>query len=324
MAELAPARAACFLTPMEKVPYLGHTLLRWQCGPSSFLALPEKGALLMNWHIRLGDGSVRDVLYWPELNSLEEGLHEIHGGNPILFPFCGRCFDKGELHHWRSPDGQRRPMPLHGFARQSLFRTTRLDARGFAAQLVPDAKAKEAYPFDYEFEVTYRFEHFGLACEFTLRNLDQVPIPWCAGHHFYFTLPWTEGFKRSDYLIRLPAARTQRHDTEGTGLLSPGPNFHIEERMDNPALIDTLHSSLRTNTLIFGERGRPGDVHLKINSKPVPTPETTLVTWTPDDKAPFYCIEPWMGPANAPETKTGLHWVLPGQSQNFLVEIAVK
>ena len=48
---------------MEKVPYQGQTLTRWRVGNSTFLALPEKGARLMNWSIALGDGSVRDVLF---------------------------------------------------------------------------------------------------------------------------------------------------------------------------------------------------------------------------------------------------------------------
>jgi len=51
---------------MENVPYQGQTLTRWRVGNSTFLALPEKGARLMSWTITLGDGSVREVLYWPE------------------------------------------------------------------------------------------------------------------------------------------------------------------------------------------------------------------------------------------------------------------
>ena len=42
---------------MERIPYLGHTIFKWQVGASSFLALPEKGARLMNWNVTLGDGS---------------------------------------------------------------------------------------------------------------------------------------------------------------------------------------------------------------------------------------------------------------------------
>ena len=95
---------------MEKISYLGHTLTRWQVGPSTFLAMPEKGARLMNWHLTLGDGSVRDVIYWPELSVLDD-IAKVRGGNPILFPFCGRTFDGGTINCWRDGNGIRRPMP---------------------------------------------------------------------------------------------------------------------------------------------------------------------------------------------------------------------
>ncbi|MBC8040070.1 MAG: aldose epimerase, partial [Opitutaceae bacterium] len=55
---------------MERIPYLGQTIFKWQVGASSFLALPERGARLMNWNVTLGDGSVRDIIYWPEVENL--------------------------------------------------------------------------------------------------------------------------------------------------------------------------------------------------------------------------------------------------------------
>ena len=70
---------------MEKIPYLGTTILRWRAGNSTFLALPEHGARLMNWNLVLGDGSVRDILYWPELGALDN-VAAVRGGNPVLFP----------------------------------------------------------------------------------------------------------------------------------------------------------------------------------------------------------------------------------------------
>ena len=95
---------------MDKIPYLGQTLTRWQVGNSTFLALPEKGARLMNWNLTLGDGSVRDVLYWPELAAIDD-FAKVRGGNPILFPFNARTFDRGDIHFWRAADGVR-PEPL--------------------------------------------------------------------------------------------------------------------------------------------------------------------------------------------------------------------
>ena len=306
---------------MEKVPYLGQTLTRWQVGNSTFLAIPERGARLMNWHLTLGDGSVRDIVYWPELKTLDD-FHKVRGGNPILFPFNARTFDRGETGFWNDPAGGRRPMPMHGFARQGSFQVTLMHARGFNAVLVPDADAKAAYPFNYEFTVAYRFSELGLSCEFTLRNFEPRPIPWSAGHHFYFTVPWEDGLSRADYSIRIPSSRTLRQDAAGQ--LIAGPVLKPEELLNNKALVDTFHLGLKGNTAVFGQPNAPGQVAVCNGTATVPPPEATFVTWAPDDAVPYYCVEPWMGPPNAPETKVGLHWVEPGQCQSFVVEIAVK
>ncbi|QYM79427.1 aldose epimerase [Horticoccus luteus] len=306
---------------MEIIPYLDGTLRRWQVGGSTFLALPERGARLMNWNVTLGDGSVRDVIYWPEVQSLDEIAH-IRGGNPILFPFTGRTFDQGDIYFWRADDGVRRPMPMHGLARQGRFELAQIDARGFSAVFVPDAAAREAYPFDYEFTVSYRFEALGLSCEFALLNLGRVPLPWSAGHHFYFTLPWHEGTQRSDYLIHLPAQQHLRQDKKGQ--LVPGPDLATDENLASPDLIDTLHLKLSSNEVVFGEKGRPGDIAVRLGAADVPPPDATFVTWTQDDAAPFYCVEPWMGPPNAAEHKVGLHFVKPGETGKFTVSVRLK
>ena len=307
---------------MEKIPHLGQTLTRWRVGQSTFLALPEKGARLMNWNVTLGDGSVRDVVYWPELSSLDD-FYRIRGGNPILFPFNARSYDRGEIHFWRDAAGVRRPMPMHGLARQADFKLTRLDAGGFAAQFVPNAEALACYPFDYEFTVTYRFESFGLTCEFALKNLGAQPLPWSAGHHFYFTVPWSEGSVRSDYLIRIPAAQRLKQDFTN-GKLYPGPMLQTDENFANPALSDLIHTQLRNNEVVFGEKGRPGDVVIRLGNAKVPPADAAVVTWTESDDAPYYCVEPWMGPPNAPEHKLGLHLVPPGETEIFAVNVTVK
>lgn len=306
---------------MEKISYQGQTLTRWRVGNSTFLALPEVGARLMNWNITLGDGSVRDVLYWPEDADFND-FAKVRGGNPILFPFNARVFDKGDIHFWRAADGVRRAMPMHGLARQGTFKVTHIDARSFVALFVPGEEARACYPYDYEFVVTYRFEATALTCEFSLTNRGKEPLPWSAGHHFYFTVPWTEGTQRSDYVIRIPAAKRLKQDKAGQ--LGPGPNLQLEENLANPALIDTLHTDLTGNEVVFGERGSLGDVHVQLGTAKVPAPNATFVTWTLAEESPYYCVEPWMGPPNAPEHKVGLHFVAPGETQKFTVSVTVK
>jgi galactose mutarotase-like enzyme len=305
---------------MERIPYLGHTLFKWQVGASSFLALPELGARLMNWNVTLGDGSVRDIIYWPETDNLDN-IAGVRGGNPILFPFSGRSYDRGEIHHWRADDGVRRPMPIHGLARQGRFQAIRLDEGGFSAQFSPDAAAQAAYPYDYEFVVSYRFEPLGIFVELQLSNLGNVPIPWSAGHHFYFTLPWNPGRTRRDYLLETTATKHLVRDERG-GLAS-GPRLGPRETLDTKELVDVIHTGLRRDVFAVTEVPTGERLLFRSGMANSNARDLAVVTWTLDDKSPFYCIEPWMGPPNAAETKVGLHHVAPGQSQKFYVEITL-
>lgn len=305
---------------MERIPYLGQTILRWQVGASSFLALPERGARLMNWNVTLGDGSVRDIIYWPEVENLDN-IASVRGGNPILFPFAGRSYDKGEIHHWRADDGVRRPMPMHGLARQGLFRVTRLDEGGFSAQFVPDEAAKAAYPYDYEFVVSYRFDPLAIFVELQLTNHGRTPIPWSAGHHFYFTLPWTSGKTRRDYVLETTATKYLQRDEQG--ILRDGPRVQARESLDNKNLIDLIHTGLRRDVFAVTESGTGNRLLFRTSMAGSSARELAVVTWTLDDKSPFYCVEPWMGPPNAMENKVGLHLVAPGQTQKFYTEISL-
>ncbi len=275
----------------------------------------------MRWEMARDDGSVRQVLHWPGLDRLDD-FHRVRGGNPILFPFNARCYDRGDFQFWRAPDGVRRPMPMHGLARQGDFRVTHGDDTGFTAVFMPGGEAREAYPFDYEFAVRYRFQPRGLVCELSLHNRGSVPLPWSAGHHFYFAVPWTPGLRRSDYEIRIPAARRVRHDPKGP--LVPGPELGERENLADPRLVDTIHLGLNENKVTFGETGRPGAIVVGLGRETPPAPDAAIVTWSESAEVPYYCVEPWMGPPNAPENKIGLHFVPPGQTQVFVVTVEVR
>ena len=305
---------------MEVIPYLDHTVRRWQLGSSTFLAWPEAGARLMHWSVTRGDGTVRDVIYWPDLTDLGE-IARIRGGNPILFPFSGRTYDQGQIQRWRDAHDVVRPMPMHGLARQGTFGLAEINDSGFDAVFKPNDVSREAYPFDYEFKVCYRFGPLTLACEMVLTNLGTEPLPWSAGHHFYFAVPWNEGLTRADYRLRLSAGRVARQD--GTGQLVAAPALPAEVSLAEPALIDALHLNLKKPTCTFGAADGGEAVSVTLGTSRVPPADAAIVTWTESDSSPFYCVEPWMGPPNAAGHKQGLHWVNPGQAERFCVEVRV-
>ena len=109
----------------------------------------------MNWSIRMSDGSVRDVIHWPATADFDR-FAKVRGGNPILFPFAARTYHAGKLGEWQDQHAVVRPMPQHGFARDGAFQLIE-HPDGFTAELLPDAAANEAYPFDYRFRVRYAF-----------------------------------------------------------------------------------------------------------------------------------------------------------------------
>lgn len=305
---------------MEEIEYLGAIIRRWEVGASTFLVSPEIGARLMNWNISYPDGTFRDIISWPELSSADQ-IPKARGGNPILFPFSARTFDHGDIHFWQDPTGQRRTMPMHGFARTGAFETFRVDETGFAARFLPNQVSQEAYPYEYDFEVVYRFEEKEMTVELRLRNNDSVPIPWSAGHHFYFNLPWVEGTARRDYEIDIPARRACRHAADGS-LFEAGLSKRAES-IANPELIDRIHYDLSDSTVTCLNKADNSKIEIEVGAERGPHSEYAVVTWTESDDSPFFCIEPWMGPPNSPESKVGLHTVNPGDQEAFSVTIKV-
>ena len=305
---------------METFEYQGRKIHRWKVGASTYLVNPEAGARLMSWFANMADGSVRDIIHWPE-GADYDNIGKVRGGNPVLFPFCGRCHAEGETGFWEDPTGKVRPMPQHGFARNSQFELQDTNETFFRAKLIPDAESKKCYPYDYELLVSYFFGELGFQVELGLRNFEEFPIPWSPGHHFYFTLPWHDGLSRENYQIKLPAKRALRH--RSTGELEPEV---LDKRVDthgfdDGALVNRIHSHLASAECTFGPKGGEEQVAVRFK-EPEPLPSArTIVTWTESPEAPYYCIEPWMGPPNSPAHRNGLQFINGGESASFTVEV---
>lgn len=291
----------------------------WKIGSSRFVAWPEAGARLMKWEVAYGANKIRPVLYWPREANYEQP-EKIRGGNPILFPFVARTFAQGKENFWQTPTGDILPMPRHGFARQGKFEIIRLDADGFSAQLLPSIEDNNFYPFKYYFRVHYYFHELSLKVDLELENIDNQNIVWCAGHHFYFTIPWHTSLSFKDYKIAIPAKRAYRHLVDGK--LERVKDVSEVSSLEDPRLVDCIHSQLKTNRVIFGPKSDEENVEIKWSTTNGSSEWSCITTWTEDlTCSPFYCVEPWMGLPNAPEHGKGLHVVMPGNREKFSVEV---
>jgi galactose mutarotase-like enzyme len=305
---------------MESIEYSGHTIKRWTVGSSVFTALPEIGARLMSWNLNVA-GKEREVICWPYGTEDFTKLQKVRGGNPILFPFSARTFDGDKLGYWEH-NGVHRKMQMHGYARAGEFVIADINESGFRADFKPCAECQEAYPFKYKFSVEYRFKELSMEVDLILANHDNVQIPWSAGHHFYFKLPWHVGAKRSDYAIEIPAKKAFYHGADGK--LNSIKGFSTNASLSDVELVDRIHTKLKTNVVKFGPKSGEENVVIKVSRDPVPPSNLAVVTWTENADSPFYCVEPWMGPPNSPSHKNGLYFVDPGETGVFSIEIILE
>lgn len=297
-----------------------YPVYRWTKGPSTWLACPQWGAKLWEWTLNLAGNRKRPVIYWPENFSSPEDYERVRGGNPILFPFSGRTFHKGKEGFWKpSTTHEVVPMPRHGFARCGQFEILSLDQDGFHVRLLPTEQDTLCYPFRYQFEVRYQFEELSLKVDMILHNQDEQPIPWSAGHHFYFAVPWHNGGSRADYEVQMDARKAWRHAADGKLVAQEKPEFPLNTA--DPNGLDRIHVKLKSNRITLAPRNQEEPVTLLAGHASPPAQNLTVVTWSESVDSPFYCVEPWMGVPNAPENKSGLHQVLPGETDSFHVEI---
>ncbi len=289
---------------------------RWDVGPSTFLVLPEFGARLLNWHVNMGDGSVRDVIYWPETASAKN-LKSVDGGIPVLFPFCGTCIHKGEKNRWLCPDGMVREMPQHGFAQDAQFRIRSMDQSGFEVELMPKESFREFYPYEFTFTVIYHFLELSLQVSLVLENEGREPIPWSAGLHPFFQVPWRKDLLLENHLLHLEAKKSYQYRPDGSFLDNPKNEYPTA--LGNEGLINRIHYQLESSeaeiSLLNGEE----IIRVNDASWAGKGSRSAYVTWTKPG-APFFCLEPWMSPPNAPENKT-VNYVTPGGREEFTIEI---
>ena len=307
---------------MEIIDYQGVQLYRWRSGPSTYIARPELGSRLMNWSLEMADHSVRDIIHWPENIDLGQ-FTKVDGGNPILFPFSGRNFYKGKVGHWKDAKGVVRAIPKDGFAAEGHFELVEINESGFTAQFKPDAIAEKAYPFNYRFTVRYVFETVSFRVYLQLDNLGDEPILWSAGHNFYFTLPWHDKLKRSDYRFEIPAKKCFTQAPDGS-LLPVEKGWDRSNSFGDPSNNNRIYTRLKGSTAVFGPNGGEEDIGIHfLEDSDTYSSWNTFVLSTEESDSPYYCVQPWMGPPNSTEHGKGRHAVSAGSSAIFGVKVAL-
>jgi galactose mutarotase-like enzyme len=192
-----------------------------------------------------------------------------------------------------------------------------MDKHGFEVELEPSEEIKACYPFDFTFTVIYHFLELSLQISLVLENEGREPIPWSAGLHPYFQIPWRKDLRLKDHQVKIDAKKVFQYQTGG--IMKKILSTNEFSTMEDPNLINRVHYELKNPI---------AEISLLNQEEPIKISEVggaengtrlTFVTWT-QENAPYYCVEPWMSPPNSPENKT-VRYVPPSGRDEFTVEI---
>ncbi len=230
---------------------------------------------------------------------LWEGDTQFWGGQaPILFPFVGKLKDDTYFF-----EGKEYHLPQHGFFRRSkgiILESQTDNSLTFLLKSSPETLA--VYPFQFEFRTRYTLVENSIHITHLVRNTGNERLYFSLGEHPAFKcslLNNNESYER----CRL---EFEKEETVETHLIENGLiGNETESVLKNSNTLD-LHA---------GVFDRDALVFKKMNSKKVTLQHKTegnIVTLRYTDfpylgiwskpKAPFVCIEPWLGIADSINT----------------------
>ncbi|MHA7844442.1 MAG: aldose 1-epimerase family protein [Winogradskyella sp.] len=267
------------------MPFLENDLLS--------IEIKQKGAELC---------SIRSVKNNTEF--IWEANPEIWGSHaPNLFPIIGAMKDDSYIYN-----GKTYSMPKHGFVRHNEdFEIISNSNSEIVFKLKSNDELRAIYPFEFEFSITYELKDNELLIHHTVKNKDDKTIYFSLGGHPAFTCPLFEGESYTDYFLEF-----ENEETSESYLLNMATGLVTEKTkivFNSPKTIN-LHGGLFNEDALIFKDLKSRQVALKhknkgeiLNVKFEGFPY--LGIWAKPN-APYVCIEPWIGIADAESTNQQL------------------
>lgn len=213
---------------------------------------------------------------------------------PNLFPIVGGL-KNNQLH----VNGQAYNLNRHGFARTSTFRKIEAAPHQAIFELRYNNETLKVYPYKFEFQVIYFLTKRTLKIIYKVINMDNKKIFYSVGAHPAFNVPLATGEKFEDYYLEFNQEEELiSHSATGTGLFD-GNTFAVPTYNKR---VDLKRSLFEKDALVFKKlKSRTVTLKSNLSEKQVKVefPHFNyLGIWTKAN-APFVCIEPWLGCADA-------------------------
>lgn len=237
--------------------------------------------------------------------------------SPVLFPIVGRLQNDSYTYNGKSYQ-----LPRHGFARNMEFSFKKRSDSQVVFELNATEETKANYPFDFKLLMAYTLMDNELVIEYFVRNQSDEVLPFSIGAHPAFAIE--ENFE--DYSLQF-----NKEDSFET--------HHLENESFNgkTTLVETKNNSIALNYALFEKDAlvfkqlKSNEIILKHQDKNILKVNFDhfpyLGIWT-KNSAPFLCIEPWCGLADATnhngnlEDKEGINHLPAGE--DFLRAIRIE
>ncbi len=222
----------------------------------------------------------------------------------VLFPICGAPAE-GKI----TVDGKDYPMPPHGFAPTAEFEVSAQSEKAVTFVLKSNEETKKAYPYDFEFYVTYALKDNSIDVCYNVVNQTDGVMYFSFGSHEGYNCPGG----LSNYEIHFEKLESKKPTIYETGLI---PEDNLSEADGHSVLV--LSDSLFDDSVTVVYEAVDSDYVIlrnKTNGNEVKVDYAgieNLFIWT-EPGSEFVCIEPWCAMADYGKThddisnKLGIH-----------------
>jgi galactose mutarotase-like enzyme len=237
---------------------------------------------------------------------------------PNLFPIVGRLLN--DSYTWK---GEAYTMRQHGFARDQEFEVTQQTATSVNLLLKANPSSRLQFPFEFEFEITYSLEGNQIQISHCTRNLTAEKMPYSVGGHPGFALKEP----LNQYELHFSNAfQAERCLIEGnyysgeTKTMNIAPVLPLDFSLFASDALVFKQPPFQSVTLAHTTKGKLVTLHFESLD--------AIGFWT-KEHAPFFCIEPWWGWADAHShngnlaEKDGMHWLNAGEEETLVYWLEV-
>lgn len=210
---------------------------------------------------------------------------------PVLFPIIGALKNGSYLY-----EGMEYSVPKHGFIRYNEnLEVKHKTENAITFSYTSNEKLKLDYPFDFQFEITFLLVDNRLEVAHQITNLGTTEMLFSLGGHPAFNCPLLTGENYNDYYLEFDQLQSLATTVLSNNGLLTDESFQV---ITNKKQINLSEDLFANDALIFRDiKSKKVALKSKNHSHSVELTYAdfkNLGIWA-KHKAPFVCIEPWLG-----------------------------